>query len=68
MDAVVESGRNPVSKPQIQPDYGDEQANAGRDGRTHLARSNYHKQTRAGEKKHFPCSADREQDWQHYHC
>ena len=25
-------GRNPVSKHQIQPEYGDEQADAGRDG------------------------------------
>ena len=27
-----ELGRNPVSKHQIQPEYGDEQADAGRDG------------------------------------
>ena len=31
MDAAAELGRNPVSKPQIQPEYGDEQADAGRD-------------------------------------
>ena len=30
MDATVELGRNPVSKHQIQPEYGDEQADAGR--------------------------------------
>ena len=29
MDAAAELGRNPVSKHQIQPDYGDEQADAG---------------------------------------
>ena len=32
MDAAAELGRNPVSKYQIQPQYGDEQADAGRDG------------------------------------
>ena len=30
MDAAVELGRNPVSKHQIQPEYGDEQADARR--------------------------------------
>ena len=40
MDAAAELGRNPVSKHQIQPEYGTEQADAGRDCRTHLARSN----------------------------
>ena len=33
MDAAAEPGRNPVlCKHQIQPEYGDEQADAGRDG------------------------------------
>ena len=33
MDAAAELGRNPVSKHHIQPGvYGDEQADAGRDG------------------------------------
>ena len=40
MDAAAELGRNPVSKHQIQPEYGDEQADAGRDGWTRLARPN----------------------------
>ena len=31
MDAAAKLGRNPVSKHQIQPEYGDEQADAGRD-------------------------------------
>ena len=31
MDAAAEIGRNPVCKHQIQPEYGDEQADAGRD-------------------------------------
>ena len=30
--ASLELGRNPVSKHQIQPEYVDEQADAGRDG------------------------------------
>ena len=29
--AAAELGRNPVSKHQLQPEYGDEQADAGRD-------------------------------------
>ena len=34
MDAAAELERNPVSnKHQIQPEYGDKQADAGRDGR-----------------------------------
>ena len=37
MDAATEINRNPVRKHQIQPEYGDEQADAGRDGRTRLA-------------------------------
>ena len=32
LDAAAELGRNPVEKHQIQPEYGDEQADAGRDG------------------------------------
>ena len=38
MDAAAELGRNLVSKNQIEPEYGDEQADAGRDCRTRLAR------------------------------
>ena len=40
MNAAVELGKNPVSNHQIQPEYGDEQANAGRDCQTRLARPN----------------------------
>ena len=32
MDAAVELGKNAVGKHDIQPEYGDEQADAGRDG------------------------------------
>ena len=41
MDAAAEVGRNPVSKHQIQPEYGDEQADAVQDCRNRLARPNY---------------------------
>ena len=46
MDAAAEIGRNPVSKHQIQPEHGDEQAEAGRDCRTRLARPNCQARTR----------------------
>ena len=65
MDAAAEIGRNPVSKHQIQPKYGDEQADAGRDCRTRLARPD--SQARTWTRKHsFSCSADHMQDWQPY--
>ena len=32
LDVAAELGKNPVSKHQIQPEYGDGQADAGRDG------------------------------------
>ena len=48
MDAAAELGRNPVSKHQIQPEYGDEQADAGRDCRTRLARPISQARTRTG--------------------
>ena len=47
MDATAELGRNPVCKHQIQPEYGDEQADAGRDCRTRLTRSNSQARTNA---------------------
>ena len=65
MDAAAELGRNPVSKHQIQPEYGDEQADAGRHCRTRLERPNSQARTGTG-KYFFPCSADHEQDWQPY--
>ena len=49
MDAAAEIGRNPVSKHHIQPEYGDEQADAGRDGRTRLARPTFQALTETGE-------------------
>ena len=49
MDAVAELGRNPASKHQIQPEYRDEQADAGQDGCFRLARPNYQARTGTGE-------------------
>ena len=48
MDTAAEIGRNPVSKPQIQPEYGDEKADAGRDCRIHLTRPNSQARTGTG--------------------
>ena len=48
MDATAEIRRNPVSKHQNEPEYGDEQAYAGRDCRTRLARPNPQARTGAG--------------------
>ena len=52
MDAAAELGRNPVSKHQIQPEYGDEQADAGRDCRTRLARPNSPARTKVNGSHH----------------
>ena len=52
MDTAAELGRNPVSKHQIRPEYGDEQADAERDCRTNADREIFI----------FPSSADHEQD------
>ena len=41
MGAVAEFGRNPVSKHQIQPGYGNEQADAGRDYQTPSRETNF---------------------------
>ena len=49
MDAGAELGRNPVSKHQIQPEYGDEQVDAGRNCPTRLARPNSQARTGTGE-------------------
>ena len=65
MNATAELGRNPVSKHQIQPKYGDEQAAAGRDCRNRIAKPNSQARTRTGN-IYFPCSADLEQDWKPY--
>ena len=53
LDAAAEIGTNPVSKHQIQPEYGDEQADAGRDCRNRLARPDFQARTRIGKKYPF---------------
>ena len=65
MDAAAELGRNPVSKHQIQPEYGDEQADAGRVCRTRLARPNSRRERGQGNIR-FPSTGHHEQDWQPY--
>ena len=66
MDAAAELGKDSVSKHQIQPEYGDEQADAEEwDCQIRLMRPNSQARTQTG-KKYFPCSADHEQDWQPY--
>ena len=64
MDAVAERGRNLVSI-RFSLSMEEEQANAGRDGRTCLARPILWVRTGRGE-FFFSCSADHEQDWQRY--
>ena len=65
MDVAAEIGRNPASKHQIQPEYGDEQADTGLDCRTRLARPIFRRERGQGN-IHFFCSADDDQDWQPY--
>ena len=47
---------------QSQPEYGDEQDDAGRDGRTRLARPNYQARTGTGKYSFSLFTADHEQD------
>ena len=56
MDTDAELGRNHVSKLQIQPEYGDEQADAGQDCRTRGANQILRRERGQGN-AHFPCSA-----------
>ena len=65
MDAAAELGRNPVSKHQIQPEYGDEQADA--DGTAEpVSQDQILRRERGQGNINFLCSADHEQDWQPY--
>ena len=66
MDAAAELGRNPVSKHQIQPEYG-EMSRLTRDGTAEpVSRDQILRHARGQGNIHFPCSADHEQDWQPY--
>ena len=62
MDATAELGRNPVSKHQIQPEYGDEQADAAEP----VSRDQILRHVRGQGIIDFPCSTDHEQVWQPY--
>ena len=66
MDAAAELGRNPVSKHQIQPEYG-EMSRLTRDGTAEpVSRDQILRHTRGQGNIIFPCPADHEQDWQPY--
>ena len=63
MDAAAELGRNPVSKHQIQPEYG----RLMRDGTAEpVSRDQILRHARGQGNINFPCSADHEQDGQPY--
>ena len=64
MDAA--GGRHPVSKHQIQVEYGDEQADAGRDCRTRLTRPDSQARTETEKYVFSLFSCDHKQDWQPY--
>ena len=66
MDAAAEIGTNPISERQSQPEYGDEQADAGRDCRTRPSRPISQARTGTGKFSFSLFRADHEQDWQSY--
>ena len=64
MDTAAEIGRNPVCKHHIQPEYGDEQVEAGRDGTPEpISRDQILRRERGQGNIHFPCSADHVQPY-----
>ena len=66
MDAASEIGRTPLSRQHICPEYEDEQADAGWNCRTRLARLHSKVQKGTGKNIYFCSSADREEDWKLY--
>ena len=66
MDAAAEIGRNPASKHQIQPEYGDEQADAGRGSAEPVSRDQILRRERGQGNVVIPCSGEHEEDWQPY--
>ena len=62
MDATAELGRKQINKHQIQPEYGDEQADAGT--AEPVSRDRILRHVRGKGNLHFLCSAEHEQDWQ----
>ena len=66
MEAAAEIGMNPVSKHQIQPEYG-EMSRLTRDGTAEpISRGQIIRRVRGQGNIHFPCSVDHEQDRQPY--
>ena len=66
MDAAAELGRNPVSKHQIQREYG-EMSRLTRDGTAEpVSRDQILRHARGQGNINFLCSADHEQDWRPY--
>ena len=63
MDAAAELGRNRVSKHQIQPEFGDEQADAGRTAEP-VSRDQILRRERGQGNINLSCSADHKPDWQ----
>ena len=68
MKAVTESARKEISSFLVSTRFSlsmeNEQADAGRDDRTCLARPYYLARTGTQGKTQFPCSADHEKGWQ----
>ena len=65
MGTAAEIGRNPASKQQVLPEYGDEQADENRAAEP-VSRDQILRRERGQGNIHFPFSADHEQDWQPY--
>ena len=64
MDAAAELGRNPVlRKHQIQPEYGDEQADAGDGTAEPVSRDQICRRERGQGKHSFPCLADQKHNF-----
>ena len=65
MDAAAELGRNPVSKHQIQPEYGTSRLTRDVTAEP-ISRDRILRREQRQRHVNFPCSADHEQDWQPY--
>ena len=66
MDAVAEIGKDLVRKRQIQPKYGDKQADAGRDCQSRFARPYSQARTETRKYSFSLSSSSHEQDWHAY--
>ena len=67
MDAAAEIGKNPLSKHQIDSAWVCRVSRLTRDGTAEpVSRHQLLRRKQGQGNVHFPCSADREQDWQPY--